>query len=232
MEIRSVDNNGYTSETVAQKMSEGLFRTVGMAHPMTVGLTGGMGCGKTTVLREFQRIGVPCFVADEVAASYYQEPAFLQEIRSLFGSAVLLPDGTADKRAIADIVFHDKDKLLQLNALVHPRVMRDFASWTERQTAAYVLMESAVLFEYGLNRAMHKVVSVYLDPEERLRRLAQRDHVGREALEARMHNQWSAEEKMDKANYVILNYEGNPRCRQVSYIHDMLLQDAVKYHTR
>ena len=129
-------------------------------------------------------------------------------------------DGRADKQAIARIVFSDKEKLLRLNALVHPRVWADYLAFTERhEDAPYSLFESAIVYEYGFDRLVDKVVCVYLEKEERLRRLAERDHVGREALEARMRNQLPAEEKMSRADYVILNYEGNPRRRQVQQVH-------------
>lgn len=190
--------------------------------PKLVGLTGGIGCGKTTVLEVFRTMGVPCFVADQWAAQYYEEADFLTDIRNLFGDSVF-HDGMADKRAIARIVFNDSQMLTQLNALIHPRVAKDVLAWSQQQQAPYVIFESAILYEYGFDSMMDAVVAVYVDKEERLRRLVHRDHASREELEARMRNQLSAEEKMDRANYVILNYEGNPRHRQVSHIHDQLL---------
>lgn len=183
-----------------------------------IGLTGGIGCGKTTVLREFERIGVPCFVADIHAALYYNDPAFLAKIRLLFGDSVFHADGSVDKQQIAQIVFHDKQKLMQLNALVHPRVMSDFHRWASTQHTPYVIIESAILFEYDLHKQLDAVIAVYLEKEERIHRLVLRDNVDRDRIEARMRNQLSAEEKMDRADYVILNYEGNPRQRQVATI--------------
>lgn len=190
---------------------------------ITVGLTGGIGCGKTTVLRLFRELGVPCFVADEVAGRYYEDEAFLKSIRELFGDRVFRADGSVDKQAIARIVFADKVALASLNGLIHPRVMEDFRRWAGEQRAPYVIFESAILYEYGLEQAVDKVIAVYVEKEERFRRLEQRDHATREALEARMRNQLSAEEKMDRADYVVLNYEGNPRQRQVEHIHGLLM---------
>ena len=187
-----------------------------------VGLTGGIGCGKTTVLHVFEEMGVPCFIADTHAASYYEEPEFLQSISSLLGNEVFDSQGKADKREIASIVFNDKEKLQALNAMIHPRVMNDFHKWAEQQKSEYVILESAIIFEYGLQRHLDKVVTVYLEKEERIKRLEIRDGVSRNILEARMRNQLSAEEKMDLADYVILNYEGNPRRRQVEYIDRLL----------
>ena len=190
---------------------------------ITVGLTGGIGCGKTTVLRLFRELGVPCFVADEVAGQYYEDVAFLKSILELFGDRVFRADGSVDKQAIARIVFADKVALASLNGLIHPRVMEDFRRWAGDQHAPYVIFESAILYEYGLEQAVDKVIAVYVEKEERFRRLEQRDHATREALEARMRNQLSAEEKMDRADYVVLNYEGNPRQRQVEHIHGLLM---------
>ncbi|MCR5191678.1 MAG: dephospho-CoA kinase [Bacteroidales bacterium] len=187
-----------------------------------VGLTGGIGCGKTTVLHVFEEMGVPCFIADTHAASYYEEQEFLQSISSLLGNEVFDSQGKADKRKIASIVFNDKEKLQALNAMIHPRVMNDFHKWAEQQKSEYVILESAIIFEYRLQRYLDKVVTVYLEKEERIKRLEIRDGVSRDILEARMRNQLSAEEKMDLADYVILNYEGNPRRRQVEYIDRLL----------
>ena len=192
-----------------------------------IGLPGGLGCGKTTVLAEFQKLGVPCFIADRHAATYYEEVDFLAEIRNLFGDRVIRPDGSANKAQIASIVFNNRDALLKLNALIHPRVMKDFAEWAAaikngNPETPYVIMESAIIFEYQLEKHLDKVITVYLEKEERIRRLMLRDKTSREQLENRMRNQLSAEEKMDRADYVILNYEGNPRSRQVAAIDRMI----------
>ena len=193
-------------------------------RPLLVALTGGIGCGKTTVLEQFKLLGIPCFVADQVAGRYYDDPAFLQQIRALFGDNVLLPDGSADKRAIAQIVFSDSGMLQRLNSLIHPRVWEDFQHFvqTHRQSP-YVIFETAIAYEYGFDRLVDRVVCVYLEEEERLRRLELRDYATREQLLARMRNQLSAEEKMMRAHHVVLNYEGNPRTRQVMHIHHQLL---------
>lgn len=190
-----------------------------------VGITGGIGCGKSTVVAEFRKLGVPCFIADEVAAAYYNEPRFLDDIRGLFGDSVFRPDGSVDKSLVARRVFADSDLLRQLNGLVHPRVMKDFDDFCGRHAAEpYVLFESAILYDHGFDRLMDAVVCVYLDLPERLRRLQLRDGVGQEALLARIRNQMPAEEMLMRADYVILNYEGNPRQRQVACIHRQLLK--------
>lgn len=190
---------------------------------LKVGITGGMGCGKSTVVAEFQKLGVPAFVADRVAADYYRDPAFLSRLRDLFGSDLFLPDGSVDKQRLASRVFSHRDELLALNALVHPRVVDDFHRFClQHADNPYVLFESAILYDYRFDRLMDRVICVYLDLDERLRRLSLRDGCSREALERRITNQLPAEEIMMRADYVILNYEGNPRHRQVSYIDKMI----------
>lgn len=184
-----------------------------------VGLTGGIGCGKSTVVAEMRRQGVSCFVADEVAARYYDDPLFVAEVAKSLRMDVCSPDGMVDKRAIADAVFHDKEKLARLNSLVHPRVMADYHRWLDNHSDEdLTVFECAILYEYELDKQVDVVVTVYLDEKERMRRLALRDRVSRQELELRMRNQISAEEKMLRADYVILNYEGNPRERQVKEI--------------
>ena len=190
-----------------------------------VGITGGIGCGKSTVLDEFKALGVPCFVSDSVAARYYHDTDFLSDLRHLLGDGVFLTDGSADKRAVAKRVFSDRTLLDGLNALVHPRVMADFDRFCSLHLQSpYVLFESAILYDCGFDRLMDSMVCVYLDLPERLRRLRLRDGVGEEQLMARIANQMPAEEMMLRADYVILNYEGNPRHRQVAYIDKLLRQ--------
>lgn len=188
-----------------------------------VGITGGIGCGKSTVVAEFKKLGVPCFICDNVAACYYDDKDFLDELRELLGDEVFSSDGSVNKQAIAARVFADRQLLDGLNALIHPRVMEDFDSFCQlHEREPYVLFESAILYDYGFDRLMDCVVCVYLDMAERMHRLQDRDGVGEEQLMARINNQMPAEEMMDRADYVVLNYEGNPRCRQVAYIDKML----------
>lgn len=188
-----------------------------------IGLTGGIGCGKSTVVAELRRQAVPCFVADEVARTYYDDSSFVSQVQALFESPITSPDGRIDRRAVAQAVFVDKSKLQQLNTLVHPRVMRDFDDWCRSHNdAPVVFFESAILFEYGMQKLMDAVVTVYLDQEERMRRLMERDRTSVEELRQRMANQLSDEEKLMRADYVILNYEGNPRERQVRHLLNLI----------
>lgn len=214
-------------EVKCPTQTKNIFNRASIIPVMYIAVTGGIGCGKTTVVNEFRRIGLPCFVADEVAGAYYNDPGFVRQVAELFDEGILLPDGSADKRTIARIVFSSPEKLARLNALIHPRVWDDFEAFaTRHRSSPYVIFESAIAYEYGFDRKVDRVVCVYLNREERLRRLEQRDHATRQQLEQRMRNQLSAEEKMLRADYVVLNYEGNPRARQVMHIHKQLLADS------
>ena len=191
--------------------------------PFAVGITGGIGCGKTTVVKAFAALGIPAFVADSVGATYYQEPEFCHTVAQTLGSDLLATPDTIDKVRLAQRVFSDSAALAALNALVHPRVMADFDQWQQQQDAPYVLFESAILYECGLDSRMAATIVVHLDKEERMRRLLLRDTTTVEQIEARMARQMPPEALLDRADYVILNYEGNPRTRQVQYVHRQIL---------
>lgn len=196
---------------------------------LIVGITGGIGCGKSTVLAEFSKLGVPCFEADAVASRYYDSVDFCAQVADLLHAPhVLLPDGHIDKRTVAAIVFSDLDKLSLLNSLIHPRVLADFHQFVlDRHDSKYCLFESAILYDYGFDRHMDRVIGVYLDFDERISRLQLRDHASREQILARMRNQLPAEQLLSRADFVVLNYEGNPRSRQVAHIHQQLLALSI-----
>ena len=186
---------------------------------MVIGLTGGIGCGKTTVLRVFESLGVPCFIADEDAKRCYEQESFLENLRLVFGEDVFTADGGVDKKMLAQKVFSDTDNLRRLNEMIHPQVRKNFEEWCKKHSESSVLLlESAILYESGFDSMVDCVVTVYLNKDERLKRLMQRDNTTREQLLQRMGNQMPDEEKLSRADYVILNYEGNPRRRQVEYI--------------
>lgn len=191
-----------------------------------IGLTGGIGCGKTTVLHEFEKLGIPCFVADEVAGRFYLDKAFCARVGGVFGQGVMCDDGYVDKAELAKIVFSDSEAMRQLNAMVHPQVMTAYRQWVraleDEAKAPFSLFESAILFDYGFDQYMDATICVYLDKSERIARISQRDGAALDAIEARMSRQLEAEEMMRRADYVILNYEGNPRSRQVRHVYDAI----------
>lgn len=191
---------------------------------MSVGLTGGIGCGKTTVLHVFETLGVPCFIADDEAKLLYNDATFLDLVVQHFGNSILHPDGSLNRQVLAAIVFNDEEELGWLNRLAHPLVLQRFEAWKKAQgDVPYVIFESAILYEAGIDRQMDYVVDVYLEKEERMRRLLFRDNTTREQLETRMAAQMDEEEKRRRADFVVHNYEGNPRREQVLRIHQSLI---------
>ncbi|MCQ2299106.1 MAG: dephospho-CoA kinase [Bacteroidales bacterium] len=191
---------------------------------MSVGLTGGIGCGKTTVLHVFETLGVPCFIADDEAKLLYNDATFLDLVVQHFGNSILHPDGSLNRQVLAAIVFNDEEELGWLNRLAHPLVLQRFEAWKKAQgDVPYVIFESAILYEAGIDRQMDYVVDVYLEKEERMRRLLFRDNTTREQLETRMAAQMGEEEKRRRADFVVHNYEGNPRREQVLRIHQSLI---------
>lgn len=193
-----------------------------------VALTGGIGSGKTTVANEFCLLGIPCFVADKAGAELYNDASFCGKVIELLGDDVAKADGMVSKRAVAEIIFSDKAKLKALNELIHPRVMKMYHQWEKKWIMApYTIFECAILYEYHLEKQFDKVVSVYTSIPERIARLQIRDNATISQIMPFINAQIPAEEKMMRSDYVILNYEGNPRVRQVKTIHDLILKDST-----
>ena len=120
-----------------------------------IGLTAGIGCGKSLIARVFENLGISVFYSDKEAKRLYDNPLFLQEIVKRFGESVI-ENGEFQARRLADIVFNDKNKLQELNELIHPKVFEIFDQWSEKQKSPYVIMESAILFENGLQDNKYK----------------------------------------------------------------------------
>ncbi len=190
---------------------------------MTVGLTGGIGSGKTTVSGYFGELGVPVYNSDSRARELMEEDrALRRSILELLGPRAYT--GAALNRAfIASRVFGDKALLEQLNGLVHPVVRKDFHAWRATQRAPYVLQEAAILFENGAYRNFDRMILVTAPREARIRRVMKRDDTSRESVLARMKNQWETSRKIPLADYVIENDDLENTRLQVGRIHRELL---------
>lgn len=195
-------------------------------RPLLVALTGGIGSGKTIVSQQFERFGVPCFFADKVAGAYYNDSEFCKQLIPILGEQIFTERGTPDKRKIAEIVFADAEKLKQLNSLIHPKVMSDFALWVDEHIdSPYVIQENAILFEHGFDKMFDKTIMVYAPKDVRIRRVLKRDNTTFEAVEARMNNQMDDEDKRNRADYVIINYKGEKyRNERVGKVHKKILK--------
>ncbi len=170
-----------------------------------VGLTGGIGSGKTTVARLFQKLGVPVFIADDEARKVFSQTEAQRQIREIFGDAVFT-DGMADRKKIAGIVFTDKEKLAALNNIIHPLVQAAFKAWVmQNDHAPFVIKEAAILFESGSYKDCDYIISVTAPIETRLKRVVDRDQTDPESVRNRIHNQWTDTQRADKSDFIIVN---------------------------
>jgi len=194
-----------------------------------VGITGGIGSGKTTACKVFEVLGIPVFYADTVAKEIMTQDSLLIEgLRSTFGNESYFEDGKLNNRHIAGIVFNNEKALAQLNALVHPAVFRAFDAWEETipGTVPYTLKEAAILFESGSYKMCDTTILVTAPYEIKIKRLMQRDGVTEEQVKARMDKQLSDEEKAKLANYFIVNDEQQSIIEQVLALHQVFLKSA------
>ncbi len=188
-----------------------------------IGLTGGIGSGKSTVAEIFSRLGVPVFISDTVAKELQEhDPHFKKAIAELFGED-LYSGNKLNRAKLAQLVFADKKKLEQLNAVVHPAVANAFEKFCEaNRDAKYVLKESAILFEIGDDKNLDGMIVVSAPDELRIQRVMQRDGVEKASVVQRMNNQMKQEEKVKKAAFCILNDESQLLIPQVLRINETL----------
>ncbi len=189
-----------------------------------LGLTGGIGSGKTMVCQIFEKLGVPVYYADSAARLLMNSNADLKKsIVQMFGDQAYGRDGL-DRQFVASSVFGDPEKLSRLNSLVHPAVREDFKRWTAFQSwAPYVLEEAAILFESGAFKEMDQTVLVYTPEELRITRVMKRDGLSREDVRKRMGHQLSEEEKMKKADHILTNDGTQMLLPQVIELHNKIL---------
>ncbi len=173
---------------------------------MKVGITGGIGSGKSTVCRLFARRGVAVYDSDSEAKRLMTESVELRRrIAERFGAEAYAADGGLNRSWLAARVFTDPQALADLNAMVHPAVMADFAAWAERQSGDYVVLESAILFEAGLEHSVDRTVAVLAPLELRLERTCRRDGCDREAVRRRMAAQMDDDTLCARADYTVVN---------------------------
>jgi dephospho-CoA kinase len=194
---------------------------------LKVGITGGIGSGKTTACRMFEALGIPVYYADERGKYLLEhDEALINEIKKTFGEEVYA-DGVLNRKLVAAKVFNDKTKLEQLNALVHPAVFLDLQSWLqdkEEQDYPYVLNEAALLVETGSYKALDKLIVVTAPLNVRINRIKTRDTIGEEEIISRVKNQLPEEEKVKLADYVLTNdMDLEHLNKQVIEIHEQLL---------
>jgi len=190
---------------------------------LKIGITGGIGSGKTVVAKVFETLGIPVYYSDDAAKRLMNEDETLkEEIRSQFGEESYI-DGKLNRSYIASIAFSNPDKLALLNSIVHPVTIADAHQWMLQQTTPYAIKEAALTFESGSDKELDKIIGVYAPAPLRILRAMQRDHSDREAVLARMKRQMNEEEKMRLCDYVITNDEQSMILPQILELHQKFL---------
>lgn len=195
---------------------------------LKVGITGGIGSGKSTVCQVFETLGISVFYADKAARYLMEHDAvIIDSIKLLFGKDIYL-DGKLQRDKVASKVFKDPQLLQELNAIVHPATVRYSNQWMELQHSPYVLKEAAIFFESGTASEMDVMIGVHAPCKLRILRTIARDHITQERVLERISQQMDEDEKMKLCDYVITNDDKTPLLPQVLKIHEKLLQIAEK----
>ncbi len=194
---------------------------------LKIGLTGGIGSGKTTVAQIFEVLGIPVYYADTAAKELMnKDPELKQHIIEAFGSAIY-KNGSLDRSLLASMVFGHPDQLEILNKMVHPVTIRDADAWMQKQKTRYAVKEAALIFEGGLDKFFAYIIGVTAPESLRLQRVIERDHTTTENVLQRMHQQMDEQEKMSRCDFVVVNDGVQPLLPQVIAIHETLV-----HHTK
>lgn len=188
-----------------------------------IGLTGGIGSGKTTIAYHFHSLGVPIYIADDAAKEVMQEKSTIESLKYSFGDSIFEGE-QLNRGALASIVFNDRDKLAQLNSIVHPVVRAHFDNWIQNhQSAIYIIYEAAILFESGNYKKCDQVICVTAPLDVRIQRVLGRDDTNLEAVQKRINSQWTDEQRINKSDYIIENVDLALAKLKVEEIHKILL---------
>lgn len=194
---------------------------------LKIGLTGGIGSGKTIVAHIFEVLGIPVYYADEAAKKLMNEdPELKKQIVQRFGAAAY-KEGKLDRQFLGELVFSDPEKLARLNEIVHPVTLNDAAQWMLRQKTPYAIKEAALIFEANLQSYFDYVIGVTAPESLRIDRVIKRDQSSREKVMKRIRQQMNEEEKISLCDFVIQNNELEAVLPQVIRIHERLLAKKV-----
>ena len=183
-----------------------------------IGLTGGIGSGKTTIANYFAEFGVPIYIADEQAKLISNNPEIIKSIKSVFGEKVF-QGNVLNRKALAQIVFDDASQLQKLNEIIHPAVKKHFDKWVQQhKNVPFIIKESAILFESGSFKDCDMIICVIVPLETRIQRVISRDNISRETILKRIDSQWSDREKIKKSDFVITNTDLSESKMQVAEI--------------
>ncbi len=183
-----------------------------------IGLTGGIGSGKTTVANYFKTFGVPVYIADDEAKKIMETPEIIKAIVNEFGTSILTDD-VIDRKKLAKLVFEDENKLQKLNQIIHPAVKKHFELWLKQHSAVpFVIKEAAILFESGSYKDCDQIICVVAPLETRIQRVLARDQTTFVEVQNRINNQWSDEKRISKSDYIIENIDITKTKSQVQKI--------------
>jgi len=191
---------------------------------LKLGVTGGIGSGKTTVCKVFSVLGIPVFSADDEAKRIQESDRDLQLKINSFAGRDLFPDGKLDRAGLARLIFSDKELLEKVNSVVHPAVFRSFREWAVNQNSPYSIMEAAILFESGAFKMMDRIVTVVTPMEERIERLVRSKRLSREQIIERIKNQIDDESRIARSDFVIFNSENEMIIPAILGIHDEMIK--------
>lgn len=189
---------------------------------LKVGITGGIGSGKSVVCQVFNTLGIPVFKADDAARFLMENDAELvKEITALLGNEVYI-DGKLDRAKVSSIIFNNPERLQQLNAIVHPATIAYSQQWLEQQVAPYAIKEAAIFFESGSYKDMDVMIGVFAPVDLRMQRAMQRSALSREQVSGIMSRQMDEDEKMKRCDHVIINDDVTAVLPQVLQLHQLL----------
>jgi len=197
---------------------------------LKVGITGGIGSGKTTICRIFELLGIPVFYADTVAKAVMEEDEILiDEVKSAFGAEAYTEIGKLNRKYLASKVFSSKSELEKLNSIVHPAVFRAFDNWAVKQTdSPYILKEAALLYESSSYLDCNYTILVKSPMELRIKRVVQRDNITEEEVRQRIEKQWPDEKKQQLASFILNNDEKQFLIPEVLSLHNRFLEESIQ----
>jgi len=176
---------------------------------MKLGITGGIGSGKTSVCKVFNVLGIPVFSADPEAREIMDNDRNIRRAINEIVGKNIYPGGKLNRMELASLIFNDRDLLEKVNSLVHPVVFEHFNRWAEKQTTPYVIMEAAILFESGASKLVDRVATIVAPVDERISRVTRRNKLNRDQVMERIKNQMTDDQRIKMSDYVINNSEND-----------------------
>ena len=191
---------------------------------VVVGLTGGIGSGKTTILKFFESFGIPIYIADDEAKALMNRSKVIKrKLIQLFGESAYI-NGKLNRTYLASKIFNDKSLLSKMNVIVHPKVASHFKRWLNKQNAPYVIKEAAIIFENNFENQYDYIITVVADEHLRIERVMKRDNASVEKIKSIISNQLPDSEKIKKSDFVITNNDLDSAKAQVTAINQQILQ--------